>query len=391
MVIATAPTVAGHAAYVTAMPYVRALVIWLISRGVVVLGLAFGKVYIAYGEGTWESGPYWFHRLLRWDSEWYNVIASQGYSFDGNLGTPQSVAYFPLFPLLGRGVADVTGLPTTDALLIVANLASLAAVLLLFKLVRDEFGDRIALLTVALLSFYPASMFLSAGYTEPLVLLLIVACFLMLRQQRFFAAAVFAGLAAGTRSTGVMLLPVILFELWRHRGLKLFVRDVVPLSLLSTAGLWLHMIYLDAAFGRPFLFSEALSAYHGGTTLTGRLIGALTMQPIRALNLMEATPAGLDRWIFLIAIVLIVRAWFRLDLAMTLFALLVVLLPYLTVSGGPWGLTAMGRYNLVSFPLFITAAELLDRARWLTPAVAGGLGGLLFFYSALFSQWQWVG
>ena len=76
---------------------------------------------------------------------------------------------------------------------------------------------------------------------------------------------------------------------------------------------------------------------------------------------------------------------------MTLFALLVLLLPYLTVSGGPWGLTAMGRYNLVSFPLFITAAELLDRAPWLTPAVMGGLGGLLFFYSALFSQWQWVG
>jgi hypothetical protein len=51
----------------------------------------------------------------------------------------------------------------------------------------------------------------------------------------------------------------------------------------------------------------------------------------------------------------------------------------------------MQRYNLVSFPLFIAAAELLDRANWLALAVVGVMGGLLFFFAALFSQWQWVG
>jgi len=257
--------------------------------------------------------------------------------------------------------------------------------------VRVEFGDRIALLTVALLSFFPTSMFLSAGYTEAPVLLWIVGFFLMVRRQWFFAAAVLAGLAAGTRSSGVMLLPVLLLELWRHREPRLFARDVVPLALLSTAGLWLYMIYLGVTFGRPLALAEAQAAFQGGTNLPQRLIGALTLQPFRALNLTEASPSGLDHWIFLIVIVLIVRAWFKLDPAMTLFALLVLLLPYLTVSGGPQGLVAMGRYNLVSFPLFIVAAMLLDRALWLTPAVIGLGGGLLFFYAALFSQSQWVG
>jgi len=372
-------------------PYWRVLAIWLASRLVVVFGAAFGKIYIPYGQGDWDPGSQWYHRLLRWDSEWYNIIASQGYSFNGDPNVTQTVVFYPLFPLAARGLAELTGLPTTDALLIVANLCALAAVLLLFKLARDEFGDRVAFLTVALLSFFPASLFLSTGYTESLVLLLMVGFFLALQRQRFFLAAALAGLAAATRSSGVMLMPVLAWALWRHREFRLFARDVVPLALLSTAGLWLYMIYLGASFGDSLAFAHAQAAFQGGTSLPQRLIAALELQPFRALNLTEASPAGIDHWMFLITLVLVVRAWFRLDFAMTLFALLVVLLPYLTVSGGPQGFIGTARYNLVSFPVFIAAAELLERAPWLTPAVIGGFGGLLFFFSALFSQWQWVG
>ena len=53
-------------------------------------------------------------------------------------------------------------------MLLVANLAATAAVLLLFKLIRERHGDRAALVSVALISFFPASIFLSAGYTESL-------------------------------------------------------------------------------------------------------------------------------------------------------------------------------------------------------------------------------
>jgi hypothetical protein len=51
----------------------------------------------------------------------------------------------------------------------------------------------------------------------------------------------------------------------------------------------------------------------------------------------------------------------------------------------------MARFNLVSFPLFIAAAELGVRTPWLMLAVIGALGGLLFMNAALFSQWQWAG
>ena len=57
-------------------------------------------------------------------------------------------------------------------------------------------------------------MFLSAGYTEPLALLLVIGFFLALRERRFFVAAVLAGLAAATRSSGVMLMPVLVVPLF---------------------------------------------------------------------------------------------------------------------------------------------------------------------------------
>lgn len=375
-----------------AVSVLRVLAIWLTSRGLVALGTAFGKTYIPYGQGDWEAGPAWYHRLLRWDSEWYNIIASQGYSYNGDPNATQSVVYYPLFPLLARGLSAITGLATTDALLVVANVASLAAILLLHHLVRGQFGERTAFLTVALLSFFPASVFLSVGYTEALVLLLMVGFFVMLQQRRFVAAALLAGLAAATRSSGLMLAPVLVYELWRHREPRLFFRGVVPLALLASAGLWLFMLYLGVTFGKPLLFSEAQAAFQGGTTLPQRIFAALTLQPLLALSdLAEIGPAALDHWIFLIIIVLLAWAWFRLNSAMALFASLVLLLPYLTISGGPQGFIGMARYNLVSFPLFVAGAILLERALWLTPAVLGVFGGLLFFYAALFSQWQWIG
>ncbi|MGB6395757.1 MAG: mannosyltransferase family protein [Bradyrhizobium sp.] len=161
-----------------AAPYLKALTIYLSSRLVVLLGIAFGKTYIALGNDTWPGGAQWYHRLLRWDSEGYKIIASEGYKYDGDPGLTQTVVFYPLYPSLSRLVSEVLRIDVVDSMLLVATLAAALAVLLLFKLVRERFGDRTALATVAMISFFPSSIFLSAGYTESLALLLMVLFFL---------------------------------------------------------------------------------------------------------------------------------------------------------------------------------------------------------------------
>jgi Mannosyltransferase (PIG-V) len=374
------------------LPYFKALAIYLCSRLLVFFGVVFGKAYITLGNDTWLGGTQWYHRLLRWDSEWYKIIATEGYKYDGDPDLTQTVVFYPLYPTLSRLVSEILGIEVFDSMLLVANLATVVAVLLLFKLVREGFDDRTALSTVAMISFFPSSIFLSAGYTEPLALLLMVSFFLAVTRQRFFAAAMLAGLAVATRSSGIVLFPVLLWELWRCRSPKQFLIEAIPLSIVATSGLWLYVIYLGVVFGHPMAFSDGQAAFHENTTMPARLASALLLEPFRKIILTDISPAGLDQWFTLIFIALIVRCWFTpVNRAMTLFAAMVLALPYLTLCGGPAGFTSMARFNIVSFPLFVVMALLTERCEWAVPGIVGIFGGLLLMYSALFAQWQWIG
>jgi Gpi18-like mannosyltransferase len=374
------------------VPCLKALTIYLCSRLVVFLGVVLGKAYIPLANDAWLGGSQWYHRLLRWDSEWYKIIASEGYKYNGDPGLTQTVVFYPLYPTLCRLVSELLRIDVVDSMLLVANFATAAAVLLLFKLVRERFGDRIALATVTMISFFPSSIFLSAGYTEPLALLLVVSFFLAVSRERFVAAALLAGLAAATRSSGLLLFPVLLWELWRCRPPKRFLLEAVPLSIVAASGLWLYVIYLGLAFGHPMAFAEGQAAFHENTTLPARLLSALALEPFGKINLIDLSPAYLDQWFTLMFIALIVHSWFAgIGRGMTLFAALVLALPYVTLCGGPAGFTSMARFNLVSFPLFIAMALLTDRRPWAVPGIVGIFGGLLLMYAALFAQWQWIG
>jgi hypothetical protein len=380
----------AHVRLYPLLPYLKALAIFLTSRVVVFLAVPFGQAYIPLASDV-VAEPHWFHALLRWDSVWYRTIATEGYQYTGDPTQVGMLVFYPLYPLLSRIAAAITGLAVADAMLLVANLAALAGIALLFKLVREEFGESLALLTVTFLGFFPASYFMSAGYTEPLTLMWIAGFFLALRRRSFFVAAAVAGLATATRSSGIVLLPILLWELWSWRTLRQFARGVVPCVILATSGLWIYVLYLGCTFGHPLAFAEGQMAYHEGTTFAARLLAALKLEPFAALYLTEASPRGLDSWFVLLFLGLIIRAWFRLPLSMTLFAAGVFMLPYLTLCGGPAGFTSMGRFNLVSFPLFVVAAEAAGRVPWLIPSLIGLSGGLLFICSALFAQGQWTG
>jgi hypothetical protein len=373
------------------LPYFWAILIFLCSRVVVALGLVFSQKYMPIAADVWSAGPFWYHQLLQWDSEWYFKIATGGYRYNGDPTVQQNIVFYPLYPMLARGLAAISGLTAADALLLVSNIAGLSAIVVLFKLVRDEFGDQLALSTIALLSFFPTSVLLSAGYTEPLILLLIVCFFLALKQNRYLLAALLAGLAVADRSTGIVLLPVLLWEMWRNRDQKPFLAVLVPCVLLATSGLWLFMLYLWSSFGNPLVFAEGQVAFHPETTLVTRLIAALKFEPFTRMILNDWNPWGQDSWLTLLFIVLIAVGAFRLRSSWTLFAMGVLLLPYLTLSGGPAGLVSMGRFNLVSFPLFVVLADLLLRTKWLLAGVIGIFGAALFMSTALFARRIWIG
>ncbi|HEY9846106.1 MAG TPA: mannosyltransferase family protein, partial [Candidatus Caenarcaniphilales bacterium] len=100
-----------------------------------------------------------------WDGAWYRTIATSGYGYTD--GKYSNIAFFPLFPLLTRGVM-LLGFPFEVAGTLVNNLAFLGALLILYRWVQERHGTRTAKWATAVLAWCPYSLFATVTYTEGL-------------------------------------------------------------------------------------------------------------------------------------------------------------------------------------------------------------------------------
>ncbi|MGZ8176762.1 mannosyltransferase family protein [Williamsia sp. SKLECPSW1] len=145
------------------------------------------------------------------DAFYYLDIADRGYSTTSG----DEWAFYPLYPALVRVLGYLGGGSHTAHLivgLVVANLAGVAAAVLLHRTVRADWGLGVARRTSIYFAVAPLGFYLSAPYAESLFVLLAVATLLLTRDRRWIAAGVVAALAAATRPPGVMLTLVLVAE-----------------------------------------------------------------------------------------------------------------------------------------------------------------------------------
>jgi hypothetical protein len=362
--------------------YLCALLIFAASRLVIVIGVNFGKLLVRIPDPTkWDAGHAWYYRLLRWDSGWYAAIADDGYRYSDDTSVMSPTVFYPLYPIVSYAVKSLFGMNRYLALLLVANVSSLVVVLLMTKFIKDELGDQIALLSLTFFCFFPSSLFLSAGYSEPLCLVFILLSFILVTRQKFVLASAMAGLSLGTRPTGIVMIPVILWEMWRRNTLPRahFLPRMALCGVLAASGLLIYMAYLGIKFERPLAFATGQVAWQGGTFLH-RLVSALMLAPFRDLRL------ATGGW-FLCFLALTIWSFWRLRFAVALYALGTLALPYLA-----FGITdSMDRYVLMCFPAFMCLSIMCTGRLWLAAALIGIFAGLLLRNAALFSQWYWVG
>ncbi|MGH3146802.1 MAG: mannosyltransferase family protein, partial [Rubrobacter sp.] len=111
----------------------------------------------------------WAH----WDGVWYVQIATEGYAAHA----PASTAFFPLYPLLVRSLAELFGGPISlGAVSLWGTLLSLTALpfalYFVYRIAEDGWGEGVARGAVVALAFFPTAFFLNAAYTESLFLAL---------------------------------------------------------------------------------------------------------------------------------------------------------------------------------------------------------------------------
>ena len=169
----------------------------------------------------------WFALWDQWDFGYYQKIAEFGYEAkDGSL------AFYPLFPWLLRLVAYISG-SYLAAGLIVSGIASVAAAVLLRRLVQLDYDSGVALRSVWFFLIFPTGYFLHVGYSESLFLALAFGSVLAARVDRWRLAGLLGAFCWLTRATGAVLVPTLGVEAAQKYFTKSPVESAVVVDRIS--------------------------------------------------------------------------------------------------------------------------------------------------------------
>lgn len=309
---------------------------------------------------TQKVSDSWFlNPFAQYDSTAYLDIAKNGYNADfGGVG---NYHWYPLYPLLIR----LLGFVGYDlAAFLIANITSLLAVIMLYMLVKEEFGKRNAYKTGFYLLLFPTAYYFTMMYTESLFLLLSLSVFYYARKGNWLAAGVLGFFTSLTRIQGVLLfIPVVIMYL-RHVGydyrkpldnLKK-IRLNSLLLLLIPVGFLTFMLYDLITFGDAFIQLKSASVF--GRHLTPPWEGF-----VHAINAMlgDTTLINLSYHVYnlFITVSCIFLIWIsykKLKPEYTAYYLLTMI----ALLFGP-NLFGMSRYVLMIFPAFMALATIDDK------------------------------
>jgi hypothetical protein len=426
------------------------VLVWAAAVGTIVWA-GFGPVRHVFNPPGLTRGFGWLGDLLaapaaRWDAAWYLVIAHSGYASGAGSPAASRAAFFPLYPLGLRAISEL-GPPPVLAGVILSVGALGAAVYGIHRLTTLELGRRgvppgapageAARLAVLLTAFAPMAFFFSAVYSESLYLALSVGLFWSARQGRWALAGALGALAAGTRSTGIVLLvPALMIYLYGPRedravevrepersgvgeGRRLGgvrVGRLRPRYRLRADALWLAAIPMAMALYMGYLGAsggDALSPFHAeqvwGREFAGPYVGAWdgiragvdgllqllgfgghVYRPLAGGSPDVAAAHNVMLLVFLLAAVAALVGVLRiLPLAYGTYVLIALALPLsYPVASEP--LMSLPRFLVVLFPLGIWLAAWLARhPRAQRPALVVS-AALMAGFAAQFATWHWV-
>lgn len=224
----------------------------------------------------WSFGQYW-------DSGWYHRIGTGGYpvnlprATDGGI-LPNAWAFLPAYPALVGVATSVTGLPWNVSAVLVSGGCFLAATLVLWALLRALRPPQAALYGVALFAVSPLSPVLQVGYAEPLFVLAVALCLLLLVRRRYLTLLPALVLADLSRPGGVVLTVAVVAHLVhrvRRRSESFPVRQRIALVaagiVAAAAGLSWPLVAW-AATGRPDAYPASELAWRAAEPGAGHFV-----------------------------------------------------------------------------------------------------------------------
>ncbi len=308
--------------------------------------------------------------VVRYDTNHYISIIDNGY-------TEVTVAFFPMYPLIGKGLTAL-GLDTHFALITISIVFFIAATVVLYYWLDFELKKRgkktkiTAWFVLGLMAVFPTSFYLVIGYNESLFLFLLVSSLFAYRTGNYWLAGISIALLTATRVQGGALAVFFLADYLLSRQYKLQWKKLIPISM-SVLGLAAYMIWQWSHFGTPFAFIEAQKYW-------GRLDGNIIENLIGSFR-----PVYL--WFVPVLGLMLYAVYKKLGLSWLIFSLVFVLIP---LSSGRFD--SLNRYMITLPVLFLALGLWLEtKPSYITTAFYISSAILLSMNVIFFFNNYWVG
>jgi len=208
--------------------------------------LVFGALLDAFG------GNQTITRFARiWDAKYYLQVAAHGYPTVLTARRPLA-AFFPLYPLLVRGVAPLVDHNWVAAGLVVSFLAGAGACLAVGALARQRFGTETGVRAGWLVAVAPGAAFLSPAYADGLAIALGAGALIMLDRRRWVGAGLIGAFATAASPLALPIVIAAAWGAWRSRRRQAWVAP-----LLASSGFGSYCLYLWVHMGTPFGWFDA--------------------------------------------------------------------------------------------------------------------------------------
>lgn len=376
--------------------------IFLVWRIFLFIPLIAGNFFITYrqeypytsllhflSDPHWLVGSFLFSSWANFDGVHYLLIAANGYT--------QNAGFFPMYPILIFFLTSIIS-PSAAiypfypvqylAVLFVSNLLFLLALIILYKLIRLDHEDEVAVWGIIFILLFPTSFFFASIYSESLFLLLTLLSFYFARTNRWFLASICGGLLTATRFVGIAIIPALIYEFVKNEKslvkLKSLFLFITPLGLLS------YMLFNFLKWGDAFYFIQAQGSFYNERSVDSIVLIAQTI--FRYIKILTTlSPSIFEWWIaileisvfFFVSIMFFVAWKKKVRLSYLIFALICFLIP---ASTGTF--SGLPRYVLILFPIFIALALVKSKLVKISYAVICFI--LLFILFMLFSKGYYI-
>ena len=322
----------------------------------------------------------WFN----WDAGWYVDIMKHGYRLLEHEPGQRNTVFFPLYPLVTRGVSSLTGGDLMWASVLVSNLAFIAAAVIFYRWVLERWDRRTAEASLLLMATSPFAFYFNACYTESLFLLTWVAAFYAAHRGAWWLAGICVALSGATRLVGVVGvagLGLVALEQaewqWRKLSPRVLWLGLGGLGLAGFAG------YLQYTLGDPLLFTGQNGVAGWGLNHHFQE-DVLNLLDVQAWLRGKVRIGDVSHFFMLVpATALCFAGRKHLGWALMLFCLLA-----LAVYWRVW--FSSSRYVLTLFPLYVVMARLLRGRRLAFAGLLALDAVLLGHFLWLYVQRDWV-